>query len=96
MYLVKIIRIIKWTWFIVGIDGYTKIYILQDKAVEIVAQHMCTDLPDSFGQSFLGLCGYSMTKRAAQQCYQDACMSARDIDLFEVHDCFAPNEVRFT
>lgn len=68
---------------------------MQDKAVEIVAQHMCTDLPDSFGQSFLGLCGYSMSKRAAQQCYQDAHMSARDVDLFEVHDCFAPNEVRF-
>lgn len=68
-------------------------HVAQDKAVEIVAQHMCTDLPDSVGQSFLGLCGYSMSKRAAEQCYRDAHISPRDVDLFEVHDCFAPNEV---
>lgn len=61
--------------------------------MEIVSQHMCTDLPDCFGQSFLGLCGYSMSKRAAENCFREAGMSVRDIDLFEVHDCFAPNEV---
>ena len=67
---------------------------LQDQAVEIVSQHMCTDLPDSVGKSFLGLCGYSMSQRAAQQCLRDSHMTIRDIDIIEVHDCFAPNEVR--
>ena len=66
---------------------------LQDKAVEVVAQHMCTDLSDSFGHSFLSLCGYSMSRRAAQLCYRDAGLGPGDIDVVEVHDCFAPNEV---
>ena len=65
----------------------------QDHAVEIVAQHMCTDLPNSFNHSFLGLCGYFMSKEAARRCMQEAGLSANDVDVIELHDCFAPNEV---
>lgn len=55
---------------------------------------MCTDLPDSFrGHSFLGLCGYTMSQRAAQQCFSEASMTTKDVDIVELHDCFAPNEV---
>ncbi len=61
--------------------------------MEILSQHMVTDLPDSVGQSFLGLCGYSMSQQAARQCLQESRMNIRDIDVVEVHDCFAPNEV---
>ena len=31
---------------------------LESRAVEIVAQHMVTDMPSSFGQSFMDLSGY--------------------------------------
>ena len=54
---------------------------------------MVTDLPSSFGQSFLNLCGYSMSKKAAEKCLQDAGIVINDIDIIELHDCFAPNEV---
>jgi len=68
---------------------------MQNHAVEIVAQHMCTDLPDSFNHSFLGLCGYSMSRVAAQRCLREAGMSMGDVDVVELHDCFAPAEVCF-
>ena len=45
------------------------------------------------GQSFLGLCGYTMSKRAAIECLRECRMSINDVDVIEVHDCFAPNEV---
>ena len=54
---------------------------------------MVTDLPSSFGQSFLNLCGYSMSKKAAEKCLQDAGIVINDVDIIELHDCFAPNEV---
>lgn len=67
---------------------------LQNKAVEIVGQSMCTDLPDSFtGRSFLGLCGYTMSKRAAHLCLQQAGLTIKDVDIIELHDCFSPNEL---
>ena len=59
-----------------------------------MSQHMVTDLPDSIGGSFLGLCGYSMSKQAAARCLQETSTDIRDVDVIEVHDCFAPNEVR--
>lgn len=55
---------------------------------------MCTDLSDSFNHSFLGLCGYSMSRVAAQQCLNESGMSVQDVDVVELHDCFAPAEVR--
>jgi len=61
--------------------------------VEILSQHMVTDLPSSFGQSFLNLCGYTMSKQAAEKCLHDAGININDVDIIELHDCFAPNEV---
>lgn len=66
---------------------------LQDKAVEIVAQQMVTDLPSSFQHSFLDLSGYHMAHKAAEDCYRQAQLTAHDVDVLEVHDCFSANEV---
>ncbi|XP_065057864.1 sterol carrier protein 2-like isoform X2 [Rhopilema esculentum] len=66
---------------------------LQKNAVEIVAQEMVTDLPSSFGKSFIDLSGYSMAKQAARQCYSSSGLSSTDVDLLEVHDCFSCNEM---
>ncbi len=46
------------------------------------------------GRNFLGLCGYSMSKMAAEKCLSQAGMTIRDVDIIEVHDCFSPNEAR--
>jgi acetyl-CoA acetyltransferase len=34
-----------------------------------------------------------MSQSAARKCFSEANMSPRDVDVIEVHDCFAPNEV---
>jgi len=66
---------------------------LKQRSVQIVTQHMVTDLPSTFGNSFMNLSGYEMSKKAANQCYRDANLTANDIDVIEVHDCFSPNEL---
>ncbi|KAL5459801.1 hypothetical protein EMCRGX_G033177 [Ephydatia muelleri] len=74
-------------------EEFVKKHNLEDQAVEILAQHMCTDLPSSFNNSYLNLCGYEMSRRAAELCYKETGLSPRDVDVLEVHDCFAPNEL---
>ncbi|CAL1548703.1 unnamed protein product [Lymnaea stagnalis] len=66
---------------------------LQDKAVEILAQNMVTDLPSSFGQSYMDLSGYSMAKLAAEKCLAETRLTPNDVDVLEVHDCFSCNEL---
>ena len=64
--------------------------------MEIISQHMCTDLPTSFGHSFINLCGNEISKVAAWRCFSDARKTIHDVDVLELHDCFAPNEVSIT
>ncbi|XP_033738567.1 non-specific lipid-transfer protein-like [Pecten maximus] len=66
---------------------------LQHHAVEIIAQHMVTDMDSSFGRSFQDLSGYGMAKEAAKRCYQDSGLTPDDVDVLEVHDCFSCNEL---
>ena len=35
-----------------------------------------------------------MSRVAAQQCLNESGMSVQDVDVVELHDCFAPAEVR--
>ncbi|XP_065661162.1 sterol carrier protein 2 isoform X3 [Hydra vulgaris] len=68
-------------------------YNLKSKAVEIISQKMVTDLPSSFNGSLLSIGGYDMAKKAAQDCFADSGLSIHDIDIIELHDCFACNEM---
>ena len=61
--------------------------------MEIIAQQMVTDLPSSFQHDFLDLSGYHMAQKAAQDCYKQAQLTADNVDVLEVHDCFSANEV---
>ena len=63
------------------------------RAVEILAQHMMTDLPSSFGQTYMDLVGCSLAKEAASRCYRDSGLQPSDVDVLEVHDCFSCNEL---
>ena len=76
------------------IKVYPDCLLLQKNAVEILAQEMVTDLPSSFGKSFIDLSGFSMAKRAAAKCFSRSGLSPTDVDVLEVHDCFSCNEVR--
>ena len=54
------------------------------RAVEIVAQHMVTDMASSFGQSFIELSGAGMAKKAAEKCFEECGMTSSDVDVLEV------------
>jgi len=62
-------------------------------AVEILGQAMVTDLPSSFSSSVKALSGFDMAKRAAEQAMASARVTVQDVDVVELHDCFAANEL---
>jgi len=65
-----------------------------DTTVSIVAQAMTTDTPDTFAaHDMIQLVGYGMTQAAARRVYDDAGIGPKDVDVVELHDCFAQNEL---
>lgn len=62
------------------------------RVVEVVGQSMTTDTPKSW-ENPLDLIGADMSKRAAEQVYEQAGIGPEDVDLVELHDCFTTNEV---
>ena len=62
--------------------------------VTIEAQAMTTDQPSTFDErSLIKLVGADMTRDAARQVYEQAGITPADIDVCELHDCFAQNEL---
>jgi len=62
--------------------------------VRILAQAMVTDRPDTFEtRSMIDLVGFHMSEEAARRVYQAAGIGPGDIDVCELHDCFAQNEL---
>jgi acetyl-CoA acetyltransferase len=62
--------------------------------VVIVAQSMTTDPVESFDPpSMISYVGGHMARAAAQQVYERAGVGPQDIDVCELHDCFAQNEL---
>lgn len=67
---------------------------LEDKAVEIIAQEMVTDLSTTFEEnSCVKMVGYDMTHHAAKKCFDTAGLKPSDVDVIELHDCFSANEL---
>ena len=65
-----------------------------DARVSIAAQAMTTDTDSSFGdRSMMKLVGFDMARAAADQVYAAAGVGPEDLDVVELHDCFAQNEV---
>ncbi len=62
--------------------------------VVIAAQAMTTDTPSTFdAHDMMQLVGYDMAKAAAQQVYAAAGIGPEGVDVVELHDCFAQNEL---
>ena len=62
--------------------------------VYIAAQAMTTDRPDTFdSQDMMNLVGYGMSRAAAQAVYEQAGIGPDELDVVELHDCFAHNEL---
>lgn len=78
---------------IVVSDAFARRHGLSMK-VSIAAQAMTTDSPSTFeAHDMMQLVGYDMTKAAATQVFEAAGVGPDDIDVVELHDCFAQNEL---
>jgi acetyl-CoA acetyltransferase len=65
-----------------------------DRSVRIRAQAMTTDTARSFeAHDMREVVGFSMAKEAARQVYNAAGIGPEDVDVVELHDCFAHNEL---
>lgn len=75
-------------------ERFVEQHDLGDRAVEIVGQAMVTDSESTFtAKTARALVGYDMSAAAAAQVYAQAGITAADVDVIELHDCFAPNEL---
>eukprot|EP00518_Triparma_eleuthera_P001646 CAMPEP_0182458998 /NCGR_PEP_ID=MMETSP1319-20130603/4222_1 /TAXON_ID=172717 /ORGANISM="Bolidomonas pacifica, Strain RCC208" /LENGTH=388 /DNA_ID=CAMNT_0024657807 /DNA_START=26 /DNA_END=1189 /DNA_ORIENTATION=- len=67
---------------------------LQGQAVELVGCSMTSDFNSTFdSRSSIKSVGSEMTERACQDAYRQAGITPADIDVLELHDCFAANEL---
>lgn len=65
-----------------------------DRTVRIRAQAMTTDRPETFGaRDMREVVGFSMAREAARQVYEAAGLGPADVQVVELHDCFAHNEL---
>jgi acetyl-CoA acetyltransferase len=62
--------------------------------VLIVGQALATDTPSSFEtRDMIRVVGFDITRLAAKIAYEQAGIGPQDIDVIELHDCFAQNEL---
>tara|TARA_R110002110_G_scaffold359443_1_gene568878 strand:+ start:5769 stop:6965 length:1197 start_codon:yes stop_codon:yes gene_type:complete len=74
-------------------ESYAKKYGLR-MDVELKAQAMTTDYASTFeAKDMMQLVGYDMTADASKQVYEAAGIGPDDLDVVELHDCFAHNEL---
>ena len=65
-----------------------------DRTVRIRAQAMGTDTPVTFeAKDMREVVGFSMARQTAQAVYEASGVEPSDLDVIELHDCFAQNEL---
>eukprot|EP01125_Pyxidicula_operculata_P012335 TRINITY_DN4048_c0_g1_i1.p1 TRINITY_DN4048_c0_g1~~TRINITY_DN4048_c0_g1_i1.p1 ORF type:complete len:425 (-),score=103.45 TRINITY_DN4048_c0_g1_i1:70-1344(-) len=78
---------------ILASEEFVKAHNLEHQAVLIAAQHMRTDTKSAFDGSMISMVGAGMSKAAADAAYKEAGISPKDVQVIELHDCFAANEL---
>lgn len=66
---------------------------LLQQAVEIAGQSLKTDVNNVFNGSSIALVGDGMTREAVNEVYNSAGITSNDVQVVELHDCFAANEL---
>lgn len=75
-------------------ERFVREHGLEDQAIEIVAQAMTTDTEESFAtRTCMDVVGTPMTRAAGSQALESAGLTITDVDVIELHDCFAINEI---
>ena len=79
---------------IVVSEDFIRKHKLEDRAIELAGLGVATDSVRLYeDRSRIELAGADMTRRAAQIAYKQAGVGPRDIQVIELHDCFAANEL---
>jgi sterol carrier protein 2 len=79
---------------ILASEDFVRRHGLEGKAVEILGMSMTTDFASSFDEkSDIKLVGFDMTKKAAEQVYEQSGFGPENVDVVELHDCFSANEL---
>jgi sterol carrier protein 2 len=79
---------------ILASEEFVRAHGLEANAVEIAGMSMATDLPSSLDEkSCIKLVGQDMTRKAAQEVYNQSGLGPENIDVIELHDCFSANEL---
>ena len=66
---------------------------LKSQAILIAGQSMATDSPSLYSRSSIDLVGFEMTKKATREAMAEANITAQDVKVCELHDCFSANEM---
>ena len=66
---------------------------MKSRAVLMAGQAMLTDSPTLYSGSAIDLVGHDMTRRATRAALSEAGISASQIRVCEIHDCFSTNEL---
>jgi acetyl-CoA acetyltransferase len=75
-------------------EDFLRKHKLEDRAVEILGMAMVTDLPSTFDEkSCIKMVGADMTRKAADQVYEQSGLGPENVDVVELHDCFSCNEM---
>ncbi|ORZ00571.1 thiolase-like protein [Syncephalastrum racemosum] len=78
---------------ILASESFVKKHNLMDQAVEICAQAMATDSPLMLSKELIEWAGADMTRHAAKAAFKQAGITANDVQVVELHDCFSANEL---
>ncbi|KAL5016361.1 hypothetical protein ScPMuIL_005950 [Solemya velum] len=79
---------------IVANEDFVRQNNLENQAVEIMAMDLVTDFSSTFDEkSCMKMVGYDMTKKAADNVFEQAGIRRDDVDVVELHDCFSCNEL---
>lgn len=79
---------------VIASEDFVRAHGLEDRAVEVAGFGVATDSAHLYDdKSRIQLAGADMAKRAADKAYDLAGIRPSDVQVIELHDCFAPNEL---
>jgi acetyl-CoA acetyltransferase len=79
---------------IIASERFVEEHGLGERAIEVAAQTMVTDTRETWDDdSAISVVGAKMTKKAADDVYEQAGVGPDDVDVIELHDCFSANEL---